>query len=141
MFDIRLGVIGAGNIAKEHIYVINNMDGVSIKGITSRTISKAENLANKFQIKNVYKTVDDLIERCEVDGIMLLVSANQLYELSIKLLPLRIPIFIEKPPGLFPDQTKALVDLADKYKTKNMVGYNRRFYSIFHEGIKIINNN
>jgi len=141
MSDIRLGIIGAGNMAKEHMNVINNIDGVSIEGITSRTISKAEKLANEFQIENIYKTVDDLLKKCEMDGLMLLVSANQLYKLSTLLLPLKIPIFIEKPPGLTPDQTRALVDLADKYGTKNMVGYNRRYYSIFHEGIKIINNN
>lgn len=141
MSDIRLGVVGAGNIAKEHLDVIKIMDGVRVEGITSRTLSKAEDLANKYQVEYVCKNVDNLLEKCDLDAIMLLVSANQLYDLSAKLLLTKIPIFIEKPPGLFPDQTRVLVDLADKYGTKNMVGYNRRYYSIFHEGIKIIKNN
>lgn len=141
MSDIRLGIIGAGNIAKEHMDVINIIDGVRVVGLTSRTLLKAESLAKKYQVDNVYNNVDNLIEKCDLDGIMLLVSANQLYDLSSKLLLTKIPIFIEKPPGLYPNQTKALVGLADKYGTKNMVGYNRRYYSIFHKGLDIINKN
>ena len=31
--------------------------------------------------------------------------------------------------------------MAENYNTKNMVGFNRRYYSVFHEGIKIIKEN
>lgn len=141
MSDIRLGIIGAGNIANEHLKIIQALDGVSAVGMTSRTRSKAEELAKMFDIDHVYETADLLLDGCSPDGIMVLVSANQIYNVAINLLPTGIPLFLEKPPGLVPEQTKSLAGVADKYRTKNMVGFNRRYYSIFHKGLEIINQN
>ena len=141
MSSVNIGIIGAGNIAKENLKVIQAMNGVRVGGITSRTISKAEEIAKTFFIDNVYENIDSLIKKCPVDAIMILVSANQIYDVTQKLIPANIPLFIEKPPGLIPKQTKHLVELAEKYGTKNMVGYNRRYYSIFHKGIDLIKKN
>ena len=117
------------------------MDGVCAAGITSNTISKAEGLAKIFCIDNIYENIDNLIENCSLDGLMILVSANQMFDITKKIIPAQIPLFIEKPPGLIPNQTETLVELSHKYDTKNMVGFNRRYYSIFHKGIKLINQN
>ena len=117
------------------------MDGVRVAGMTSRTISKAEKLANSFQIDQVYDGVAALVQKCAPDGIMVLVSANQIYDVALNLIPTGIPLFLEKPPGLIPEQTKALTGLANNHGTKNMVGFNRRYYSIFHKGIELINQN
>ena len=114
------------------------MDGVRAVGITSRTLSKAKKLANTSQIEQVYNSVNHLLKGCALDAIMVLVSANQIYEVTRNLIPFKIPLFIEKPPGLLPKQAKSLTDLAKIHGTKNMVGFNRRYYSVFHEGIKII---
>ncbi len=129
MSNIRIGIIGAGNIAFEHLKVIQDLNDVSVVGITSRTLTKAQNLAEKFEIDTVYDSVDDLLEGCTLDGIMVLVSANEIYNVTSMLLPIRIPVFLEKPPGLTPDETKRLVVLAEKYNTKNIgekVALNRK---------------
>lgn len=139
MSDIRLGIIGAGNIAREHLNVIKAMDGITVAGITSRTISKATELANEYDVDKIYENFDGLIKKCSLDGLMVLVSADQIFYVTKRLIPTQIPVFIEKPPGLIPEQTKTLTKLADKYGTKNMVGYNRRYYSVFQKGLKIIN--
>ena len=59
----------------------------------------------------------------------------------LKLLPLKIPLFIEKPPALSLEEMDKLVQTSINYNTQNMVGFNRRFYSIFHKGLEIINEN
>jgi len=117
------------------------MDGVRAVGITSRTISKVEKLAETYAIEQVYENIDSLIKKCTLDALMILVSANQIYDVTQKLIPANIPLFIEKPAGLVPDETKTLAKLADKHGTKNLVGYNRRYYSIFHKSIELINQN
>lgn len=137
--DIRLGIVGAGNIAREHLKVIHALEGVKVSGIASRTVSKARELANVYAIGHVYESLDDLVEKCSMDAMLVLVSADQIFGVAQRLIPSRVPLFIEKPAGLHPAQTKTLAKLADKHGTKNMVGYNRRFYSIFHKGLEIIN--
>ena len=48
MSNIKIGIIGAGNISKEHLEVLKFIDYVDIVGITSRTLSKAKKLAYNF---------------------------------------------------------------------------------------------
>ena len=138
MSGIRVGIIGAGNIAKEHLNVIRAIDEVKVAGITSRTIAKAKELAYEYNVGDVYENLDTLIKKSDLNALMVLVSTDQIFEVTKKLIPLQIPIFLEKPPGLFPDQTKTLLRLANKHATINMVGYNRRYYSIFQRGLEII---
>ena len=51
MSEISLGIIGAGGIAKEHLKVIQALNDVNPVGITSRTLSKAQELAKTFHIQ------------------------------------------------------------------------------------------
>ena len=136
-----MGIIGAGQIAREHLKVIKAVKGITAVGITSRTMSKAEALAETFHIERVYDTVDHLLEECVPDAVMVLVSADQIYVSVVNLIPIGIPLFLEKPPGLVPEQTKTMVELVDRHDTNILVGFNRRYYSIFHEGLEIIKQN
>ena len=122
----------------KHLEVISSISSVNVSGITSRTPKKCKFLANKFKIKNYYKDFKSMIKNNNLDGIMILVSAEQTYNVVKKLLPYKIPLFIEKPAGLNYRECKKLSLISQKYSTPNMVGYNRRFYSIFHKGIKKI---
>ena len=48
--NVRLGVIGAGNIAVKHLEALQGVAGATVVGITSRTRSKAEAMAARFGI-------------------------------------------------------------------------------------------
>ena len=141
MHKINLGIIGAGNIAQKHLEAIKDINEFNVLGITSRTFIKAKRLAKKFNIDRVYNNIEELIKENKIDAILILVSATEIFKITRKIIKCKIPFFVEKPPGILPEQTKKLFGLAKKYKTLNMVGYNRRYYSIFHKGINIINKN
>ena len=44
MYNLKLGIIGAGYIAEKHLEVISKIRGLKVVGITSRTIIKAKKL-------------------------------------------------------------------------------------------------
>ena len=69
MSEVRLGIIGAGHIAREHLKI---MGGVIAVGITSRTTSKAEDLTQSYGIEQVFENIDDLTEKCVPDVLMVL---------------------------------------------------------------------
>jgi len=138
MSKIKIGVIGAGFIAEKHLEVLVKFKNVSIIAITSRTKTKAIKLAKKYKVKNISDNPNDLIRNYKPHGILVLVSAEQIYNVTKKLIKFKIPLFIEKPAGLNFNETKKLVNINSKYKTRTMIGYNRRFYSIFHKGLKKI---
>lgn len=138
MHKIRLGLIGAGSIARKHLEIIKNSESMDAAGITSRTILKAQQIANGYNIPIVAENIDDLVCKVKPDALMVLVSADQMYRVVREVLPYKLPLFIEKPPGLTPEQNLALLKLAKKYNVPTMVGFNRRYYSIFHKGLEVI---
>ena len=141
MSKVKLGVIGAGNIAHQHLEVTRDIDNIMIVGITSRTRSKAEVLSSKYRIPNVATDISELVTKCQPDGLLVLVSADEIFEVTKEVVTKKLPFFVEKPPGLSPAETLTLSDSATKYGVRNMVGFNRRYYSIFHKGLARINEN
>ena len=139
--NFRVGLIGAGAIARKHLDVIRGIDWIEAVGITSRTQSKAEQVAREYEIPVCANDPDTLITKAKPDALMLLVSADHMYKVCSDVIPCGLPLFIEKPPGITPDETKNLVELAKDYSVRTMVGYNRRFYSVFHKGIEVIRKN
>ncbi len=135
---IRLGVIGAGNIAREHLKVLKALDDVAVAGICSRTAAKAQQLAADFGIPHVADDPGQLIETVGVDGLLVLVSADQVYDVAASVLGFGKPVFLEKPPGLSPAETLELAELAEGRGTATMVGFNRRYYTNFRRGLEIV---
>ncbi len=135
---IRLGIIGAGTIAQEHLKVMKAIEGIDAMGITSRTKIKAQQLAQIYQLEVCTDDVKSLVKELQPDALLLFVSGNQMHQVASSVMPFRLPLFLEKPSGMIPEENLQLVNLAKKYAINTMVGYNRRYYSIFHKGIKII---
>ena len=138
MSELRLGIVGAGNIAKEHLKVIQTIEGLVVSGIVSRTRDKAEQLASEFGECQVYESPEDLIHKTEAQALLILVSADQIFPVVQNLCSLGVPMFLEKPPGLLPEQTRKLVECVENHGTLAMVGFNRRYYSVFHKGLELI---
>ncbi|MBT6053336.1 MAG: Gfo/Idh/MocA family oxidoreductase, partial [Candidatus Scalindua sp.] len=138
MSKVRIGLIGAGAITRKHLDVIADIGWIEAVGITSRTKSKAEHVAQEYGIPVCSNDVESLIEEVRPDALMVLVSVEQTYQVVTTLLPYKLPLFLEKPPGLIPDETKTLAELAQAHSVQTMVGFNRRFYSVFRKGLDVI---
>lgn len=141
MHKVRLGIIGAGWAARQHLEVIRHVKGMQAVGITSRTKSKAQNLARAYGIGVCTDDVQSLIDKAKPDALMVLVSPDQMYKVAASVIPFGLPLFLEKPAGLTPEENLKLMHLAKKYSLLSMVGFNRRYYSVFHKGMKIIKDN
>ena len=95
--SFKLAIIGAGYIAEEHLKAVDLVEGLEVDLIYSRTSLKASSLAKKFSIKHVVTELDSFINLAkELDGILITVSAENMFKICNDLLPLKIPLFIEK---------------------------------------------
>src|SRR3989338_3174071 len=132
-----IGIIGAGVMARRHLEVMRSIEWMMPVGITSRKKTKAQHLATEFKCA-VFDDIEALIKYSHPEGLMVLVSEDQTVQVVESLMPYRLPLFIEKPAGLSPDENLRLVQLAKEYAVPTLVGFNRRFYSVFHKGIEVI---
>lgn len=134
----RLGLVGAGNIAVKHLEALQGVAGASVVGIASRTRAKAEALAARFDIPCVADDLDGLLREARPDGLLILVSVSSIGAVTRQAMQAGLPLFVEKPAGLTPFESAELARLAGELGVRSMVGYNRRYYSVFHQGIEII---
>jgi predicted dehydrogenase len=133
---IRIGLVGAGLIARQHLLAMARVPGLTPAGISSRTRGKAEELAAEFAIPLVAETPEELAKG--VDALMVLVSPQAMAPLALRLLPLGLPLFLEKPVGLCVAEAEDVAQAARRTRTPNMVGFNRRYYSVFAKGLEKI---
>jgi predicted dehydrogenase len=65
------------------------------------------------------------------------VSANVLSQFSLtrELIPLGVPLLVEKPPGTSAAEAAELASLATLHRTPVMVALNRRFYSVLQRAL------
>lgn len=136
--EVRLGVIGAGRIAVQHLDVLQAVPGAHVVGITSRTRSRADDLAARYRIDGVFDSPDEMVGKARPDALLVLVSAGAICDVTHAAIGHGLPLFIEKPAGLTPAETERLAQYAKFRGVATMVGYNRRYYSIFREGLEII---
>ena len=111
---VRIGMIGAGQMARRHLGVLRAIPGMKVVGIASRTLTKAQSLAQEFEIPGCHSTWQAMVEHNKPHALMVLVSADQVLEVASALMPLRVPLFLEKPAGLFPEQARKLLDFAQQ---------------------------
>ena len=129
MNHLRLGVIGAGPIASQHLDVLAAVDNVTVTAISSRRPEPRAALATQFGIARQLDSVDDLLNE-PIDGVLVLVAPDAIAAVTRTTLGRDVPTFLEKPPGLTRRDAEGLAELAETRGVPNQVGLNRRFYSV-----------
>jgi len=135
---VRVGLVGAGWIAEQHLSVIDDAPNIVACGLTSRTCSRAKELSSCHGGVPVYDSLTELVEVSKPDAIMVVVSAISMYKVAIEALDYGLPVFLEKPAGLTPAENADLLAKAEAAGIKTMVGYNRRYYSVMQRGLEIV---
>jgi predicted dehydrogenase len=127
---LRVAVIGAGNIAEKHLEVLNAFSDVELASICSRGHPRIDALADKFGIREKFTDYRKMLDTISPDVVFVLVSAMHIVPVAAECLKRRLPTLLEKPPGLSAHETESLAAIARETNCPNMVGLNRRFYSV-----------
>ena len=126
---LKLCVIGAGNMAMEHIKVFKVCKEIEVAGIYSRTVYKAQDLANNFNIPIVAKSIKELNDCTKADIVIIAVSELACKEVCLEAVKYNWKLLIEKPAGHNLDEAIYIKKLCADYGVDAYVGFNRRFYS------------
>ena len=68
-----------------------------------------------------------MLARESLDGLLAITPLALTATMAQRLLPLGIPLLIEKPPGRTSDDTQAMLAVAQRHATAHMVSFNRRY--------------
>ena len=129
MKDCKVALVGAGRMARHHLLAFSDIPQVQLVGITSRTLEKAEALAQEFNINAIYKDIGDMYSHARPDLVIIVVSVQAIKEVTLACFHHPWTILIEKPFGLNLEEALVLIESAKARKQNTYVALNRRFYS------------
>jgi predicted dehydrogenase len=127
---VRIGVVGAGAIAQlTHLPVLAKMRGAKLVAICDNDRPKARSLADRFDIRDVYTDIEDLLGG---DGLQAIVIAtpNHLHEPHVlSAIAAGIDVLVERPLALAAKGVERIINAAARAGRKVFVANNHRFRS------------
>ncbi len=98
---VRVGVIGAGAVAQVvHLPTLSRLDGFELASICDNDVPKAQSLAARFEIPDVFDDIEHLLKRSKPDAVAVC-TPNHLHEVHVKTtLAAGAHVLCERPLGL-----------------------------------------
>ena len=125
---VRIGLIGAGAIVQvAHLPVLKKLKTVEVAAICDVDLPKARALAARFQIKDVFDDIEDLLDHEEIDA-LLVATPNHLHEPHVLAgLAAGCHVLVEKPGSLTAAGEQRIGRLAEKQGRVVMIGMTHRY--------------
>ena len=126
---IKVGFIGAGDIAYLHGEGVQQAEGAQLVGIWNRTTEKAEEKAALFNC-NVFSTAEELIEA--VDVVYVLTNMETHHAYAKQAIEAGKHVLVEKPTAVTISEIEDLIALAEQIQFKShpytITSMNLRFF-------------
>ena len=125
---LQIGVIGAGRIAQLHIdNLAYRIPEAEVVGIADINFERAEEIAKKYKIINVYEDYKELLGNPDVDAVFICSTTDTHSPVSIAAAKAGKHIFCEKPIDRKLERIIPVLEEIKKAGVKYQVAFNRRF--------------
>lgn len=125
---LKVGIVGAGRMAREHARAFCDIGDVALVGIASRTGERAQQVAREYSIAGTYGSVTELVIEAKPDILIIAVPESATVAVMRECVGIASTILVEKPVGLDLADCRVVHDLARSTGTQVFVGLNRRSY-------------
>jgi predicted dehydrogenase/nucleoside-diphosphate-sugar epimerase len=129
----RVALLGAGYIADWHAQCLRSVAGVELVAVCDRFVSKAETLARRFGIPNVYGSLDEMLATESLHAVHVLLPPDRHFEAARTALESGVDVFLEKPMCDRAKDCEELVHIASTHGRRLGVGHNFLFAPIYEQ--------
>ncbi len=131
MSALRIGVVGAGNIASiAQLPTLVQRDDVELRALVSRRDDPSA-LQRRWGFGAVYRGVDEMLAAETLDAVFVLTPRSEHVAAVESALRAGVDVFCEKPLATSTADSVRLAELADEHGRVLMVGLNRRFAPVY----------
>ena len=127
MAKLRVGLVGAGNIAGVHLNSYKNNPNVEIAAICDIDFAKCNATADRFGIPKRFASVDEMLAGAELDAADVCVWNCAHAECSIAALNAGLDVMCEKPMAMNATEAEAMLEAAKKNGKLLMLGFVTRY--------------
>ena len=96
----KVGIIGVGYVGSIHLEKFSCIDGVCITAISDVDSAKVREAKLKFNVKSTYSDHRSLLEKANLDLVVICVANHLHHDLTIEALELGHNVLCEKPMAL-----------------------------------------
>ena len=112
--QVKLGIIGNGQIGTKHVERWQKIPGVKLVALCDIVIEKAERLAKQYDVPHTFKWFRELLAMDEIDAVDVCLHNNKHAPVSIAAMEAGKHVYCEKPlAGSYVD-AKAMVDASQR---------------------------
>ncbi|WP_316829875.1 Gfo/Idh/MocA family oxidoreductase [Pedobacter aquatilis] len=120
-------IIGAGGIVADAHLPAYKIAGFEVHGIVNRTRERAQKLADKFGIPNVYDSVAEAVKLAPENAVYDLTIMPEQYIETLRQLPDDSAVLIQKPMGDDITQATEILELCRTKRLKAAINFQLRF--------------
>lgn len=142
MNNVRVGVIGIGNMGSAHSYCIadGEINGMTLAAVCDIDINKLNSFSEKYSGIKIYKDYNDLISDKEIDAVIIAVPHPLHSEIAIKALNNGLHVMLEKPADIAVSKVKKLNEAAENSDKIFGIMFNQRTNPLFQKARDIVQN-
>lgn len=127
MKTIRIGMIGAGQIAYSHVRSIAKYAGAEVVAAADPDSGRVAAIAKEFGLKKTYSDARGIFADREIDAVSIAVPNVLHAALSIAALKAGKHVMLDKPFAMNADEARRVLAAAKKARRVFVLGMNQRF--------------
>lgn len=127
---LRVGVIGAGRMGKNHCRVFTQLRHAELVGVCERNMQLGVAVARQYEAP-FYASVDEMLDH--VDAVSVAVPTPFHFEVATQCMERGIHLFIEKPIAATVEEAEELATRAEASNLVVQVGHIERFNPVYAE--------
>ncbi|MBR6739915.1 MAG: Gfo/Idh/MocA family oxidoreductase [Clostridia bacterium] len=132
MGKIRVGLIGCGGRAGNHMSQLIQMEDVQVVAVADPIEGRRLAAAEKFGCENIYANGDELLDSAKgnVDALFICVEPTAHGNMELRAVELGIPFLVEKPMSLDLEYAEKVALEAEKKGLITAVGFQDRYQDL-----------
>ena len=138
---LKAGFIGAGGRGQSaHYPTIHRLaDQVEMAAVCELDEERLGQVVEKYGFEKTYADHRVLLDEIDPDIVYCVMNEKWLLQPVLDCINAGKHLFIEKPPGANSDETRAILEAAEKNKVWVQVGLQRRYTAVNREAMRVVN--
>jgi predicted dehydrogenase len=124
---LRVGIVGCGKIADQHVQAIRRIPGCEVAALCDREILMARQLGERFGVAHLFSDLGEMLQAGVLDVVHITTQPQVHYPLAKQALQAGRHVYVEKPFTLTAPETEELIALAESRRLAITAGHNLQF--------------